>query len=168
MNWLILCLALGGALFERLFVLIAVAHSFTTVTEFLLAESLSRRYGSRDVTHLGGLAQASPLLWAASVGGFLVTIGFPGTSLFVAKLAFLVALTQVSGLLCLLCMVLFLLVLPLFFVRLWVPIWFGAHRPTPISGGWHDLGARELLLFSCALGASFALGLAPGLFLTLA
>lgn len=61
MNWLTLCLALGG-LFEDLARLLLVVHSFATALEFYLVECISRRFGSRDIAKLAGLSSTLPLL----------------------------------------------------------------------------------------------------------
>lgn len=58
--------------------------------------------------------------------------------------------------------------LPLFFVRLWVPIWFGLHaRHTSGVAAAADLTAREAVLlgFSCVI--NLILGVAPVLFFTM-
>jgi NADH:ubiquinone oxidoreductase subunit 4 (subunit M) len=167
MNWLTLSLALGGLAFEQLFAFIAVAHSLTTVTEFFVAECLSRRFATRDITRLGGVYQAAPGLWVATVWGVLVTIGFPGTSLFVAKLYFLAQLCGTSLGLWAASLVLFMLILPLFFVRLWVPIWFGHGRSGAAGGLVPELSGRELLVLGCSLGGSVLLGVWPTLGLSM-
>lgn len=82
MNWAVLALGLGGAQQVGVAGYLCLAHCLTTTTEFFLVEALTKRFGTRDVAHLGGLALAAPQLWAFSVVAVLVTIGFPGTSLF--------------------------------------------------------------------------------------
>ena len=85
MNWLAVCLGFGGSLFEDIGAFLLVAHSLTTAGEFYGVECLYRRYQSRDVAALSGVAYAAPLLFACLFLTTLVTIGFPPSSLFIAK-----------------------------------------------------------------------------------
>lgn len=91
--------------------------------------------------------------------GVLVTIGFPGTSLFWAKYIFFTSLvTTLPGLAASLGF-LFLVVLPIFFIRLWSLVWFGSR-----AGGAriYDASFREAAILGTAIGLGFLLGLAPG------
>jgi NADH-quinone oxidoreductase subunit M len=101
---------------------LCLAHCCTTTTEFFLVEILTKRFGTRDLSYIGGIALAAPLLWVFSVLAVLVTIGFPGTSLFWAKYIFFTSLVSVlPGIACLLA-ALFLVFLPIFFIRLWAMV----------------------------------------------
>lgn len=82
MNWAVLALSLGGAQQDSVAGYLCIAHCATTTTEFLLVEILTKRFGTRDIGYIGGIATSAPMMWVASVLGVLVTIGFPGTSLF--------------------------------------------------------------------------------------
>ena len=82
MNWAVLAFSLGGAQLDSVAGYLCLAHCCTTATEFFLVEILTKRFGTRDVSYVGGVALSSPILWIMSVLGVLVTIGFPGTSLF--------------------------------------------------------------------------------------
>lgn len=117
LNWVGVCLGLGGGLFEQIGAFVLVAHSLTTTGEFFGVECIYRRYGSRDLAEVSGVSQEAPLLFACLFLTTLTTIGFPATSLFAAKLWFLTAVAQVSPALCVLWGVVFLLVLPLLFIR---------------------------------------------------
>ena len=160
MNWAVLALGLGGAQQVGVAGYLCLAHCLTTTTEFFLVEALTKRFGTRDIAHVGGLALAAPQLWAFSVMGVLVTIGFPGTSLFWAKYVFFTSLITALPALAMPLGVLFLVILPVFFIRLWSLIWFGSrHGGARI----YDATARESLILSFALGGGVALGLFPGL-----
>lgn len=91
----------------------------------------------------------------------LVTIGFPGTSLFTAKLLFFGVLSSFSITLFTVFAVFFLLFIPLFFIRLWVPVWFGSQ----VRACYPDLSGKEAVLFMFSLGGSILLGLCPSLVL---
>lgn len=162
MNWAMVCLALGGPAGAKLAGFVITAHSLTTAAEFFLVEALARRYGSRDCWRIGGLGLAYPNLWRVSVATTLVTIGLPGSSLFFAKLVFFGAAAQVSGVLFVFFLAALGVALPLFFVRLWAPIWFGS-APGTRSATAPDLSTRELISILGPTAAGVVLGLAPGL-----
>lgn len=162
MNWLGVCLCLGGLVFESIAFFLVVAHSITTSLEFLIVECLSRRYGTRDLTQLSGVFNALPLLGVVAFSTTLITIGFPGTPLFLAKFLFFSALLPVSFWAFALLGLLLALVVPLFFMRAWVPVWFGLSAnfgPRSLV----DLTSSELGLFALLLLAAVALAWAPGL-----
>lgn len=160
MNWLGLCLALGGSSFGGLAAYIVVVHSLTTALEFLLVEVISRRFNSRDLGLVSGLFASTPLLACASFLIILTTIGFPGTPLFTAKFLFFSELCLLSWGLSVSLGALLLLVVPLFFVRLWAPLWFGLARPSTLV---YDLSAVELMLFGFLLALSVALAFFPSI-----
>jgi NADH-quinone oxidoreductase subunit M len=160
MNWAVLALGLGGAQQVGVAGYLCLAHCLTTTTEFFLVEALTKRFGTRDIAHVGGLALAAPQLWVLSVAAVLVTIGFPGTSLFWAKYIFFTSLLSALPGLAMALGLLFLVVLPVFFIRLWSLVWFGAR-----GGGAkvYDVTGREALVLISALAGGLILGLCPGL-----
>ena len=138
-----------------------MAHSLTTASEFFLVECLYKRFHTRDFFFISGVAGSTPVLWYMALVTTLVTIGFPGTSLFTAKLLFFGVLSSFSIALFIVFAVFFLLFIPLFFIRLWVPVWFGSQ----VRACCPDLSGREAALFMFSLGGSILLGLCPGLVL---
>lgn len=80
--------------------LILVAHSLTTTAEFFMVESLYKRYHTRDVWGITALGSQAPFLQTLIFLNVLTTIGFPGTSLFAAKVLCLVHVAQLSPTLC--------------------------------------------------------------------
>jgi len=62
MNWLVFATALGGHYLDNMAQALVIVHSFATALEFYLVECLSRRFGTRDMTKLTGLAGAAPVL----------------------------------------------------------------------------------------------------------
>lgn len=160
MNWAVLALSLGGAQQEGVAGFLCLAHCCTTTTEFFIVEALTKRFGTRDISYIGGIALSAPLLWVLSVLATLVTIGFPGTSLFWAKYAFFTGVVATLPGLGVGLGVLFLLLLPMFFIRLWSLLWFGVRagaRSIP------DLSAREVFILGFAIGLGALLGVMPGL-----
>lgn len=160
MNWAVLALGLGGAQQVGVAGYLCLAHCLTTTTEFFLVEALTKRFGTRDIAHVGGLALAAPQLWVFSVLAVLVTIGFPGTSLFWAKYVFFTGLVPSLPGLAMALGLLFLVILPIFFIRLWSLVWFGARSGAVRV---YDATAREALLLSLSIGGGVVLGLCPGL-----
>lgn len=164
LNWVGVCIGLGSGEFDSIGGLVLVAHSFTTAAEFFGVECLYRRFGTRDLTGISGVAYTTPVLFSFLFLTTLTTIGFPATSLFAAKLLFLTALAQVSVVLCFLYTIVFVLVLPVAFLRVWVPVWFGQHSTYGAIG---DLNGREITIFVVSSIGSLMLGLAPSLALPL-
>jgi multicomponent Na+:H+ antiporter subunit D len=162
MNWLAICIGLGGALFDQIGAFLLVAHSLTTAGEFYSVECVYRRFGSRDLGVVSGVAFAAPLLFGCLFLTTLVTIGFPASSLFAAKLLFLTGLAQLSLGLCVFYTFWFVLVLPVAFLRVWLPVWFGQPQAAYRV---FDLTGRELSLLSLTLAGGVALGLQPTLVL---
>ncbi len=159
LNWIGFCIARGGLIFDQIGAYLLVAHSFTTSSEFFLVECLYKRFHTRDFFFISGIAGATPVLWMVSLVVVLITIGFPGTSLFTAKLLFFATLASSSVSLFMFFMFFLLLYIPIFFVRLWVPVWFGVQPRTLRS----DLSAREISLFVLSLSGSLLIGLCPAL-----
>ena len=125
MNWLAVCVGLGGSVLDEVGAFLLVAHSLTTTGEFYAVECVYRRYGSRDLAVVSGVAYAAPVLYAMLFLTTLVTIGFPATSLFAAKVLFLTTVSQFSLGLAFMYAFWFVLALPVIFLRIWVPVWFG-------------------------------------------
>lgn len=96
LNWIGFCIAKGGFYFEQIAAFLLVAHSFTTASEFFLVECLYKRFHTRDFFFISGVASSTPILWYVGLATVLVTIGFPGTSLFTAKLLFFGVLSSFS------------------------------------------------------------------------
>ncbi len=160
MNWAVLALSLGGMPQDSVAGYLCLAHACTTTTEFFLVETLTKRFGTRDISYIGGIALSAPALWVASVLGVLVTIGFPGTSLFWAKYVFFVNVATLMPGLGVGLGLLFLVFLPIFFIRLWAMVWFGLHTDVRYVS---DLTAKEAVILGFATGLGLLLGLMPGL-----
>ena len=117
LNWVGVCIGLGGGVFDKIGALVLVAHSFTTAAEFFSVECLYRRFGTRDLAAISGVAYTTPALFGFLFLSTLTTVGFPGTSLFAAKFLFLSTLAQLSLSLCLVFSIVFVLILPIVFIR---------------------------------------------------
>lgn len=165
MNWLMLCLLLGDSQNIFLANFIIIAHVFSTTSEFLLVECLSKRYNSRDILFIGSLWYNSPNLWYISIFVIFVTIGFPGTSIFLAKFLFLPTLLNYSIILFIFFLFIFFLILPIYFIRVWLPLWFGLYFKLNLN--FYDLSKKEFFIFFISITFSILLGLFPNFFLFL-
>jgi len=157
-NWIGLCIGFGGDQFELIGAFILVAHSLTTAAEFFSVECIYKRYQTRDIISLSGLASALPYLYWWVFIVVLITIGFPGSSLFTGKVLFLTTLAQVSGLFLLVFSIVLVLIVPLAFIRLWVPIWYGQTVWAKLVV---DLSSKEMSLLAITCTGGFLLGLYP-------
>lgn len=118
MNWLGFCLALGNATYDKVAMYLVAVHSVITSLEFMVVESVSKRFNSRDLTQISGLTYYCPLLAVVAFYTTLVTIGFPGTPLFFAKLVFFSVFVTTQPILFFVYFLVLLLLLPLIFMRI--------------------------------------------------
>ncbi len=169
MNWINIIYLLGDSLSLYLANFLVIVHCFTTTSEFLLVECISKRYNSRDFWHITGLWYNTPILWYMSFIIIFVTIGFPGTSIFFIKFLFFSILLSYSWWLFIFFLLIFFLILPLYFIRLWVPIWFGLGATTTKTKTfvYIDLTSKEIFLLGFSSGINIILGIYPTLFFNL-
>lgn len=118
LNWVAFCLAVGGGLFDHTALIVSLAHSYSTALEFYIVDCLYRRFGTRDVAALSGIYAVTPLLFIFSLLTVMVTIGFPGTSIFISKFFFFSILPSYSLSLFFVLSIAFFFILPLVFIRL--------------------------------------------------
>lgn len=162
MNWLNLSYSLGDINLVFLANYLIVIHSFTTASEFLLVEYISKRYNTRNFLQISGLWYNTPNLWFISFLVVFVTIGFPGSSIFFAKFLFLSTILSYSIVLFFFFLFIFFLILPLFFIRLWIPVWFGFSKNTNKRNTLiTDLTGKEFMLITITIFAGLIFGVAP-------
>ena len=163
MNWLMICFVLGDSSNLFLANLIIIIHSFSTTSEFLLVECISKRFNTRDLWLVGSLWYNSPNLWYISILVIFITIGFPGTSIFLAKFLFLPSLLNFSIFLFIFFLIIFFLILPVFFIKLWLPLWFGFYYK--LNNNFFDITKKEFFIFFISILVNILLGLFPQFFL---
>lgn len=161
LNWVSFCIAIGSPAMDHTALLVSLAHSFTTAAEFYLVDCLYRRFGTRDLAHVSGIYHAAPVLFVCSFMTILVTVGFPGTSIFLAKCVFFTNLAGIAFGLWVMLGLLFLFFLPLIFFKIWVPVWFG----TSYQRFYPDLSSKELFIFVVLTAIALVLGVVPSLLL---
>lgn len=166
MNWVCFAFALGGIHFENIGAYLLVAHSLTTATEFFLVEVIYKRTGTRDFTKLGNLFSSQWGLGFMCFLALLVTLGFPGSSIFYAKWLFFSLLVQESFLFFLILGFVLLLTLPLLLFRVWLQVLFGSSSSFLIpQSSQLPLLKREWVLLSFGVFGSIFLGFFPDLVL---
>jgi hypothetical protein len=57
----------------------------------------------------------------------------------------------------------FMLFIPIFFIKLWVPLWFGLYNNNPSLNS-IEITKRELLIFFISISFSFLIGIYPNFF----
>ena len=156
---MVICLAVGTESSVRLGCGLVFIHCVTTTAEFYLVESLYRRFGTRSISALRGLAYSAPTLCSIAWVVALVAIGLPGTSIFAAKVIFFVSIAQAHTALLVVMSALFFVVLPIALIRVFSTITGGrqlsSRRPSP------DVSRFELILFSCCAATSILIGICP-------
>ena len=157
-NWLFLCFLLGDSISCFIGNSLVVIHCFTTASEFLIVECISKRYNTRDIFFIGSIWNNTPNLWYLSLLVVLVTIGFPGTSIFILKFMFLSNMINYSILITFFYIFIFFFFLPIFFIRLWLPLWFGLFSRKLF---FFDLFSKEVILLSFLIIINIVFGLYP-------
>lgn len=126
LNWIFFCFFSDTVIFSIIISNLLIIHSFATTTEFMVVDYIYKNYKTRVLLNISGLFFFNYKLWLLSFFSILVTIGFPGTIIFILKILFFFELLNISLLLFILWCLVFMLILPLFFFKIWVPIWFGS------------------------------------------
>lgn len=156
---MVICLAVGSESSVRLGCGLVFIHCVTTTAEFYLVESLYRRFGTRSISALRGLAYSAPTLCSITWIIALVAIGLPGTSIFAAKVIFFISIAQAHIVLLVIMSALFFVVLPIALIRVFSTITGGLQRRQP--GLPQDVSRFELMLFACCAATSVLIGLCP-------
>ena len=157
-NWMLTCFLSGSSELIQVGHWLIFMHCLTTTIEFYLAESIVKRYGTRSIGSVRGIAGSYPNMFFACVGGWAITVGFPGTSIFASKVVFLISMLQFNFFIFMFWALIMLIIIPLYFTWVWVPLWFGQG-----NGGGSDLGKHELTVLGVSLLCSLILGFYPTL-----
>lgn len=154
----------GVSACERIGVALIFAHCVTTSMEFYTVECIYRRFHTRAVAGVHGVAMTMPALSKVVWLVALTTIGIPGTILFFLKLKFLVSISCSGVGLLWGWAVLLLLLLPVFFMRLWATVLGGNGPRSTIASQfflrYHDMTHAE----ACLLGFWACLNIGFGVY----
>ena len=144
-------LALQGA------VMTMVCHGLSTGALFVIVGGLQERLHTRDITRMGGLWTAAPLLSGSALFFSLASLGLPGLGDFVGEFLVLIGCYQVSAGLAVVAS-LGILASTFYGLRMMQRAFFG-----PNSRSWRlaDLNPREGLLIGAMVVGLLWLGLYP-------
>jgi len=133
----------------------------TTTSEFYSTELLYKRYGSRSITYITGVTTLFPNFSKILIINLLITIGLPGTSLFICKFLFLAILFKINIFITLILGTLFIIIIPVFFMRIWVVMINGQQIFTKQLTV--DLYLKDYILLITPIIFSTIIGIAPTL-----
>nr|YP_011027857.1 NADH dehydrogenase subunit 4 [Euplotes cristatus]UPM52067.1 NADH dehydrogenase subunit 4 [Euplotes cristatus] len=115
MHWLVFAVLNGSTFFWIAGFAMMVSHALVSANFFILVDSVTRRFKTRLVFEVFGLAYLTPNLYVGVLFMLVVFLGFPGSLLFVAEFLFFSALLDFSfG----------LFVILFFFAYFFVPVCF--------------------------------------------
>lgn len=134
-------------------------HSVTIAGLFLVAGWLESRLHSTSMHHVRGLVKYFPVLCWLTLCFVLSSVALPGTNNFIGELMILFGLfgqnpwfAAILGLSIILSVI--------YMLRYMQAIYFGA--PSNNHSGWHDIGAKELLIAAPLILLILWVGLYPG------
>jgi len=158
-NWIVICLSSCNYTLESIGCWLIIVHAFTTTSEFFLVEVIYKRYGLRSVFGVSGLWLTNPNLSKLLIGSLLTTIGLPGSSIFFLKFLFLIFYFKISVIVTILLSIIFLILLPIFFIRTWSLIIGG--QPNISNNVITDISLKELTILVTPIIFSIIVGLNP-------
>ena len=85
-------LAYGGAVFQMF------AHGLVSAALFMVAGSMGHKFGTRNISELGGIAARAPRLTTFMMVSFLASLGLPGLVGFAAELSVFLGVYAAFGL----------------------------------------------------------------------
>lgn len=160
-NWLVFCLSCNTNTLNQVATWLIVIHCFTTTLEFYFVEMVYRRYGSRNLLNIFSLAYNYPSLYKVFMFTTFTTVGLPGTSIFIAKLAFFVSLSSFDLLSSLLFAFIFLVILPVFFIRLFLTISGGSISLK--NSSYFDLNQKDIFILLTSIVFTIIFGFYPSI-----
>lgn len=119
-NWLMLCFSQNNVLIHNMGLFLIFIHCLTTTLEFYIVEVIYKRYNTRSINKINSLNLKTPIISKFFTINLLITIGLPGTSIFIIKFIFLSYLLFANYFIFILISIIFLIVLPIFFVRIYL------------------------------------------------
>lgn len=161
-NWLTLCLLSGNSYLFNIGCSLVLIHSMTTTLEFSVVEFIYKRHGTRNLNEISGISLSFPVLSFCIWLVCLTTIGLPGTSIFTFKILFIANLFKFSPFLAFIISILFFIILPCFFVRIW-SFCLGGKPVFNNQSTKKDLNKEEFLFIIIPFLISIVFGFYPSL-----
>jgi NADH:ubiquinone oxidoreductase subunit 4 (subunit M) len=123
-----------------------ISHAFISTLSFLLVDSITRRFKTREITEISGLNYLTPKLFLISLINCQIFLGFPGSIYFISEVLFYTFFLDINPLTGLLLLVLMYLLAPSFFYKSWLNVMFGFSSFNTLAPQ-KDLTSREFLLY---------------------
>lgn len=133
-----------------------------------MVETIYKRYRTRSMLKISGLGVSFPMLSRCFIVNILITIGLPGSSIFLLKFIFLSNIVMYSIYVYLLIAIIFLFILPIFFIRLYLCINSGIVISNINKKGTNtntDITRKELIILIIPAIINIVFGFIPNLIL---
>lgn len=143
-NWLILCFSQNNTLMFNLGLFLIFIHCLTTTLEFYIVEVIYKRYKTRSIIKVNSLNLKTPIISKIFTINLLITIGLPGTSIFLIKFMFLSYMLFTNYFIFVIISIIFLIVLPIAFVRIYLIVNSSYNNS---NNKINDISKKELCLF---------------------
>ena len=146
MHWLTICVISGHSPLILASFAMLISHAFISTLSFLLVDSITRRFKTREITEISGLNYLCPKLFLICLINCQIFLGFPGSIYFISEVlfyTFFFDINPITG-----CILLFLMYLlaPSFFYKSWLNVMFGFSSFNLLYSQ-KDLNSREFLLY---------------------
>lgn len=145
MHWLTLAVVNGTNLFWLSASAMLISHALLSSNFFFFVDSITRRYKTRLLSEVSGLAYQTPNLYFATLVTLVLFLGFPGTLFFIAEVFFFSALLDFNLLVFFIFFFSAYVIVPSAFFKSWFLGLFGSSRllfNRPVS----DLAKFELVV----------------------
>ncbi len=154
-NWLMLCFSQNNVFMFNLGLFLIFVHCLTTTLEFYIVEVIYKRYGTRSLVKVNSLELKTPIISKFFTMNLLITIGLPGTSIFIIKFFFLSCLLFSNFFIFLIVSFIFLIIMPTFFIRVYLIVNCGYNNNKNFL---IDITRKELIILSLPILLSLVLG----------
>lgn len=146
MHWLTICVLSGHSPLILASFAMLISHAFISTLSFLLVDSITRRFKTREVTEISGLNYLCPKLFLISLINCQIFLGFPGSIYFISEVLFYTFFFDINPITGFFLLVLMYLLAPSFFYKSWLNVMFGFSSFNLLKSQ-KDLTSREFLLY---------------------
>lgn len=157
MHWLTLAILQGGSFFWLGSFAMLISHAFLSSNFFIIIDSVTRRFKTRVVSEVSGLAFQTPNLYFVTLSSLVVFLGFPGSLFFLAEVLFFSALLDFNLVIFIFFFFIAYFVVPSCFFKSWFLLLFGSSTLTSVKCT-DDMSTFENLFLWFFLFMLFILG----------
>ena len=165
MHWLLFAVISGYSIFWIAGFAMMISHALISSNFFLLIDSITRRYKTRLVTEVSGIAISNPNLYFLTLIALVTFLGFPGSLLFFAEFLFFSVLLDLNMLLFAVVFFIAYFIVPSCFFKNWFVLIFNSYTNISRTAKTTlDLSKSEVLLVTTLTAILYWFGLSFQLF----